>query len=324
MKGKKLSDCQILVTPTSFGKNDPDLFEYLESIVGNVVFNTTGHPMTSDALLNIITDIDGYIAGLDEIDHRVINKAKNLKVISRYGTGVDNIDLKAAHEKGIVVTNTPGVNSNSVAELTVGLMLAVGRDIVNAALDTKSGKWPRIVGVSLEGKSVGLIGFGSIGKQVARRLAGFDCKVFVYDPIITESDAIIFNAHILPIEDLISMSDFLSLHCPLDDRTIGMVNTEFIGKMKNGSILINTARGELVDELALLQAIGNGKLKGAALDVFTKQPPEIGNELLKFPQVIATPHMGAHSDCSITRMGWTALNECLAVLRGEKTSHRVV
>ncbi len=309
-----LRNFRILVTPTSYSKSDPQLRLHLEAEVKEVIYNTTGRPLAATELMKMIRGIDGYIAGLDEINGDVMRTADRLKVIARYGVGVDNI----------VVTNTPGANSDSVAELAIGLMLALARNIPMAAEATKSGKWPRMNGVSLEGKVVGLLGFGSIGKQVSRRLRGFDCTILAYDPLIPESQAIELGVQLSPQEEVIRQSDFLSLHCPLTDETRGMVNETFVAKMKTGAYLINTARGELIEETALLHAIRGGKLRGAALDVFSKQPPELDNPLLALPQVIATPHIGAHSDGATNAMGWEALEDCLAVLRGEEPAHRVV
>ena len=318
-----LKHCRVLVTPTSYGKNNPALKTQLEAEVGEVVYNTTGRPLSDTDLMEVISEFDGFIAGLDTISRPVIEAATNLKVIARYGVGVDAVDLEAAQENGIIVTNTPGANSVSVAELTVGLMLSLARNIPLATQVTKSGEWPRLGGLSLEGKVIGLLGFGAIGQQVARRLSGFDCTILAYDPVIEERQAADLNVELVPYEDVLRKADFLSLHCPLTDETKGMVNPEFLGQMKDGAYLINTSRGELVDENALYEAIDRDKLRGAALDVFTKQPPNPDNPLLSLEQVIPTPHMGAHTDGATNAMGWIALNDCLAVLRGEKPEHRV-
>jgi len=319
-----LKDCRVLVTATSYGKNDPSLRTTLEAEVGEVIYNPTGRPLSSDELVEMIGEVHGYIAGLDAIDRKVIEAARDLKVISRYGVGVDNVDLQAAKARGIVVTNTPGANSVSVAELTVGLILALARNIVIAAQATKAGEWPRLSGLALEGKTVGLLGFGSIAKSVARRLQGFDCRMIAYDPYFDVKAAAALGVEFRPPDELLGEADFLSLHLPLSPETRGMVNSEFLSKMKDGAFLINTSRGELIDEEALLEALKAGKLRGAALDVFAKQPPGADNPLLALPQVIATPHMGAHSDSATNAMGWMALKDCLAILRNEEALHRVV
>lgn len=324
MNMKPLNQCRVLVTPTSYAKNDPTLRTQLEQQVGEVVYNPTGRPLSFVELVTLIPGIDGYIAGLDAIDHSVIEAADCLKVIARYGIGVDAVDLEAARKKHIVVTNTPGANSVSVAELTVGLMLSLARDIPAAAKATSSGQWPRLAGITLDGKVIGLLGFGSIGKQVARRLQGFDSTVLAYDPNVTESQTAGSGVQLVSKQHLIQQADFLSLHCPLTEETRGIVNVHFLAQMKNGAYLVNTARGELVDDCALMDALQQGKLRGAALDVFAKEPPNVSNPLLALPQVIATPHMSAHTDGAMNAMGWGALRDCLAVLRGEEPAHRVV
>ena len=319
-----LKHCRVLVTPTSYGRNNPILKTQLEAEVGEVVYNTTGRPLSDTELMEVIPAIDGYIAGLDSITRQVIEAATNLKVIARYGVGVDAVDLEAAEEKGIIVTNTPGANSASVAELTVGLMLSLARNIPFATQATQSGQWPRLRGLSLEGKVIGLLGFGAIGQQVARKLNGFDCKILIYDPLADPEQTAQLDVQLRPRVEVISQADFLSLHLPLLPETQGMVNKDFLSQMKSGAFLINTSRGELVDEEALFQALSRDLLGGAALDCFVKQPPAADNPLLALPQVIATPHMGAHTDGATNAMGWGVLNDCLAVLRGEQPVHRIV
>jgi D-3-phosphoglycerate dehydrogenase len=291
--------------------------------VGEVVYNTTGKPLDSAQLQALLPDMDGYIAGLDWIDRSAILSARRLKVIARYGVGVDSVDLAAARQRGIIVTNTPGANSVSVAELAVGMMLALARNLVIADQATKAGQWPRLNGVSLENKTVGILGFGSIGKIVAKRLGGFDCNILAYDPELAEGPAE-YGVQLLSQNEVVGQSDFLTLHCSLGEQNRGMVNANFLARMKPGAFLINTARGELVDENALLQALQSGHLRGAALDVFSKQPPDPDNPLLALPQVIATPHTGAHSDSATNSMGWGALINLLAVLQGNEPLNRVV
>ena len=239
-------------------------------------------------------------------------------MIARYGVGVDNVDLPAAQAKGIVVTNTPGANSGSVAELALGLMLALARQIPEAVEAVHQGKWPRYPGISLEGKIVGILGLGAIGKQLARRLAGFDCRVLAFDPFADSAFAKDHQIELTSMDEVIEQADFVSLHLPLLPETRGLVNETFLNKMKKGSFLINTSRGETVDEDALLKALQSGHLKGAGLDAFRVEPPAPGNPLLALPQVIATPHLGAQTDGATSNMGWLAMRDCLAVLKNEK------
>ena len=321
---KDLAGCKVLVTPTSYSKNDPALRTSLEAAVGEVIYNTTGRPLNAQELIPLVADIDGYIAGLDAITRAVIKAARELKVIARYGVGVDAVDLNAAQKQGIIVTNTPGANSASVAELAVGLMLSLVRNIPQAVNATQSGEWPRLRGALLSGKTIGLYGFGSIGKIVAGLVSGFDCRVIAHDPYPDREFAKQLGVVLVDEDELLSRSDVLSLHCPVLPDTEGMVNDTFLYKMKPGAFLINTSRGELVDENALQRALTSGHIRGAALDVLREQPPAVDHPLLNCPPLIATPHMGAHTDEATNAMGWGALNNCLAVLRGEEPENRVI
>ncbi len=321
---KDLKTARLLITATSYAKGDPELRRETDQSVGQVIYNTTGKPRASAELAKLLPGVDGYIAGVDVIDRAALWAADKLKVIARYGAGVDNVDLQAAQEKGIVVTNTPGANSVSVAELTIAFMLSLARPLVDAVTATRQGGWPRLMGLSLEGKTIGLVGFGSIGKQVVRRLAGFDCRILAYDPWADREFAAERHVDLVELDALLREADFVSLHLPLTPETRGLVDASFLAKLKPGACLINTARGELMDEAALLQALQSGHLRGAALDVFAKEPPGADHPFMDMPQVIVTPHMGAHTDGAVRNMGWTAFEECLRVLRGEVPLHCVV
>ena len=316
--------CRVLVTSTSYGKNDPRLKTELERLVGEVTYNPTGKPLSSEEVARLLPGVDGYIAGLDVIDKSALQNAERLKVIARYGVGVDSVDLQAARAKNIIVTNTPGANSVSVAELTLGLMLALARQIPEAVAATRRGQFPRLSGISLEGKTVGIIGLGAIGKQLAQRLAGFNCHVLAYEPRPDEDFVRKNSVELVPLDQLLRNADFVSLHLPLMTETRGMVDATFLGKMKKGAYLLNTARGELVDEAALLEALKSGQLRGAALDALCQEPPDPNHPLLALPQVIATPHLGAQTDGATNAMGWLAFEDCMAVLRGDQPVHRVI
>ena len=319
-----LKECRLLVTPTSYGKNDSRLKTDLEAQVGKVTYNPTGKPLSSAEVMDLLPGIDGYIAGLDVIDAAALAGADRLKVIARYGVGVDNVDLAAAKSKKIVVTNTPGANSASVAELALALMLALARQIPEAVEAVHLGKWPRYAGLTLEGKTIGILGVGAIGKQLVRRLQGFDCRILVHDPFVDAAAASALGVELADLDDVLGQSDFLSLHMPLLPETRGVVNDEFLGRMKPGAYLINTARGEVIDETALLRALESGHLRGAGLDTFVTEPPDPESPLLRLPQVVATPHLGAMTDGATSNMGWMAMQDCLAVLNNEDPAHRVV
>ena len=320
---RELKDCKVLVTPTSYGSQEPTLITDLEDLVGEVEYNSSGKPLSSEMLQEMLSDVDGMIAGLDEIDARALLKAPRLKVVARYGVGYNNVDLEAARGQGIVVTNTPGANAVSVAELTIALILNMLRPVIPAVKDTKTGEWPRLKGFSLEGKTVGLLGLGAIGKETAKRLVGFECKILAYDLYPDEKFAAENGITLSLLEDILPAADIISLHLPGTPETKEIVNEQFLAKMKSGSWLVNTARGDLINETALVDALETGRLRGAALDVYPQEPPAKNSPLLLMDQVITTPHMGAHSDSATNAMGRMALAECLTVLRGEKPKYQV-
>jgi len=324
MNLKQLEKCKVLVTPTSFSKYNRSLAKKLEDMVGEVTYNTSCKPLKEADLLPIIKDFDGYIAGLDEITSTVIEKAENLRVIARYGTGVDKVDLDAALDKNIYVTITPGANSVSVAELTIGFLISAARNIVFANNETRKGKWPRLKGISLSGKNIGIIGLGNIGKEVALRLKPFKVKVFAYD---TNFDSVFARKNditYLELDNLLKNSDFVSLHIPVLPSTIKIVNKEFLSKMKKSSILINTSRGDLVDEEALCESLKSGHLRAAAIDTFCSEPDYLKCPLKSLPQLIVTPHIGAATDNASDEMTRISIEECVAVLSGKKPRFTVV
>lgn len=318
-----LTEARVLVTPTTFGLHDPRLRMHLEESVGEVIYNPFPRALSSEELIPLVQGVDGFIAGLDRIDASVIKATSRLKVISRYGVGLDNVDLEAATAKGIVVTNTPGANSAAVAELTMAFILGLARGFCRAVESTKGGLWPRLSGVGLKGKTVGIVGFGRIGREVASRLKGFGCRILVFDPQVKPREAIRHGVSWRELEELLGSSDIVSLHLPLSPSTRGMVDREFLGKMKRGAFLVNTARGELLDEQALLQALGGQHLAGAALDCLSQEPRSKDYPLLQDPRVMVTPHMGAHTDEATVAMGWMSLEACLSVLRGQRLPHVV-
>ena len=318
-----LKDMRVLVTATSFGNAAPELKMNLESAVGEVIYNPFGRPLTSEELMDRVKSVDGIIAGLDDFTGEVLQSAERLKIVSRYGVGVDRVDLREAARCGVVVTNTPGANAVAVAELAIGLMLALVRNLCEANQATHSGEWPRITGSGLRGKTIGLFGIGAIGKAVAERLYHFGCKLQATDPAIDDEEAKKNNIKLVPLDVLLAEADILSLHVPATPDTIGIMNRQALTRMKQGAFLINTARGELVDESDLKDALDSGHLGGAALDVYSEEPPKEGHPLMGHPRVILTPHMAARTDDAMNEMGRISLEQCLAVLRGQRPDHVV-
>ncbi|UCH88498.1 MAG: hydroxyacid dehydrogenase [Thermoplasmata archaeon] len=228
-----------------------------------------------------------------------IDQAPNLKLIIRGGVGIDNIDVEYCKEKNISVNNTPEASSVAVAELAIAMMLGIRRDLVKAHNATKSGEWikKQLKGRELYKKTLGLIGIGRIGQEVAKRAKAFEMNVIAYDPYVKESEI-----KLVELDELLKSSDFISLHTPLTDETRGMVNKDLIAKMKDGAILINTARGKLLNEQDVYDALQSGKLGFAGLDVYQSEPPE-GSPLLKADNVLLAPHIGASTHENMDRIG---------------------
>lgn len=314
---------KILVTPTSMqaGKDSAALRK-LSSYCSNLVFNPTGKPLEEDALIELLKDCDGYLAGLDFVTEKVLRSCPHLKAISRYGAGYDRIDTKIARELGISVSNTPGANAQAVAELTFGMLLALARSIPYLHTETINGNWVRSSGIELFGKTIGIIGLGAIGKKVANCCAGFHMEVLAYDPYIQEDYCKEHNISSVTLEDLLKKSDFVTLHLPLNKDTHHLIDAHAIEWMKQGAILVNASRGGIVDEEAAYHALTTGKLGGLGLDAFEQEPPE-ASPLFALPNVIATPHAGAHTKEATTAMAEMAVDNLISMLEGKECRYIV-
>jgi len=306
---------RVLVTPRSFAKTDPTPQKMLEAEGLEVVRHSGEKPLDEAELEQLLVAVHGVIVGVDPLTARVIQSAQSLKAISKYGVGVDNIDLPAATERGIPVTITPGANAASVADLTLGLMLAVARRIPFADRSVRDGAWPRVVGREIGGKTLGLVGMGMIGRLVAKRAAGFAMKILAFDQQRDAAFAAEHGIEYTDLDDLLCRSDFVSVHLPLTASTRGLIGERALSRMKRAAYLVNTARGGIVDERALVQALKNGAIAGAALDVYSAEPPT-DDELRRLPSVVLTPHMGAHTEEAVNNMGRDAAQNLLDALRG--------
>lgn len=259
--------------------------------------------MTPDELKATVPGYHGMVVrGATKVTKEVIDAATDLKVVIRGGVGLDNIDQEAAKAKGVAVMNTPEASSDSVAELAIGMMFALARGIPQATASLKDGKWEKkkFKGFELQGKTLGLIGIGRIGLATARRAVALGMEVVAYDPYVqsvSESGITLGS-----LDDVLSQSNVISIHTPLTDETKHVVNAEAFGKMKDGVCIVNCARGGIIDESALFDAIQSGKVAGAALDVFEQEPPE-DKRLLGLPQVIGTPHVGAQTREASSNVG---------------------
>jgi D-3-phosphoglycerate dehydrogenase len=250
---------------------------------------------SAEQLTADIADADAIVVrSATKVTAALINAAPRLRAIARAGTGVDNVDVPAASARGIVVMNAPGASSISVAELTMGLLLSLARHMPGADAAMKQGKWEKkkFQGSELRGKTLGLVGLGRIGQEVARRAAAFEMRIIAFDPFLPPEVAADLDVTLVPLDDLFAQAEYVSLHMPSTPQTRNLVNAQRLAKARKGLRLVNTARGDLVDEAALADAIESGQVAGAALDVFIKEPT-VDHRLQNLPQVVATPHIAA-------------------------------
>ena len=254
----------------------------------------TGLP--KEELAKALKDCEGLIVRSEtKVTAELLDAAGSLRVIGRAGVGVDNIDVAAATMRGMVVMNAPDGNTITTAEHTIALLISLARSIPQASSSLKAGRWERkkFIGVELQGKTLGIVGLGRIGRVVASRARAMGMVIVAYDPFIAQEQARDLEIELAPLDDVYSRADFLTVHTPLTAETKGLIDRDVIAKMKPGARIINCARGGLVDEGALYEAITNGSIAGAALDVFSQEPPPADHPLLSLDQVIVTPHLGA-------------------------------
>ncbi len=308
---------KVLSTSPTFGYYAPEPVEYLKSNGCEVELAPQGKKLTEQDIIDSIRDRDAVIVGVEKITAPVVQAAKKLKIVAKHGAGVDNIDVKAATGKKIAVISAPGANADAVADLTIGLFLALARNIPFADRSVKEGKWPRVMGPSLNEKTLGIIGLGQVGKKVARRASGFDMKVLAYDVLLDEAFAQKQGITFLPLDELLSKSDYISIHIPLTDSTRKLIGQRELGLMKKEACLGNISRGDIVDEAALYQVLKEKKIRGAALDVFLNEPPA-GSPLLQLDNVIATPHMGGYTFEALRETGMICATGIIDVLNGRK------
>ena len=276
-----------------------DSQEGLDQLLNHPEFKVEVHAKPSpEEFKELIKDYDGLIIRSEvKVTEEIIGAAQKLKFIGRAGTGVDNVDKKAASQKGIVVSNVPGGNTISVAEHTIGLILSMARNIPAAVTSMQSQKWEKkkFMGNEIFGKTLGLIGLGRIGNEVAKRLLSFGMKVVAYDPFANAEVAKNNGIELTTLDEVFKQADYLSIHSPLTDDTRGMINKANIAKMKDGVRIINCARGAIINDADLIEAVKSGKVANAALDVFVKEPP-VDWSIQTTPNIITTPHLAASTE----------------------------
>jgi D-3-phosphoglycerate dehydrogenase len=281
--------------------------------------------LSEDELVKIIDKYDALIVRSGtQVTARIIETAKKMKYIGRAGVGVDNIDCDAATKKGIIVSNAPEGNTLAATEHTIAMMMALARNIPQATASLKKGEWKRskFMGNEMNGKILGVVGFGRIGREVAKRAQALQMTVIAYDPFISKEIGTVIGVEMVPIVELFTKADVITVHTPLIPSTTHLINKDSIATMKDGVRLINCARGGIIDEIALCDAISSGKIAGAALDVFEHEPPT-NSPLLSFDNIIVTPHLGASTVEAQKNVAILVAQQCIETLKGGNTKNAV-
>lgn len=296
-----------MVASRSFSAN-PILREELLKSYANVSFNDSGESLKGESLIKFLSGHERAITALEILDEKVFSSLPELKIVSKFGVGLDMIDVDAMSQHGVLLGWTGGVNKRSVAEMVISASISLLHRIPEAISEVRSGTFRQIRGRQLSGRTVGVIGCGHIGKELAVLLKAFGCSVLAHD-ILGFPEFYRSNPHVSEsgLEDLLRNSDIVTLHLPLDDSTLNILDAKRLGLMKRGSILINMARGKLIDEQALKKLLKEDRLAGAALDVFSIEPP-VDTELLTLPTLMATPHIGGSTEEAVLAMGLAAIS----------------
>ncbi|CUX17335.1 phosphoglycerate dehydrogenase [Clostridium sp. C105KSO13] len=315
---------KVLVTATNYSKYCQAGKKILEDAGCEIIENPHGRPYTADELKTIAGEIDGVVAGVDIWNEDIFQHAPRLKVIARFGVGVDNIDLKAAREHGITVCNTPGINSSAVAEQAAALILSLIRQIPEMNEAVRKGQWPRPMFHEMKSRTVGFLGFGAIAKNLAERLYGFHPDMIAYDKYPNQETAGKLGVRMVSQEEVLKHADIISIHLPATDETKNLICKDTLEQMKDGVLIINTARGSIVSEDDMAEALKRGKAGGFGTDVFAEEPIDLDQPLFGFSNYIATPHVSAetYENCETTSI--VTAQAVLAVLQGEVPENQVI
>lgn len=318
-----MSNSTVLIASRSFGKATPEVFDELRAAGCALVLNPHEHSPSEADLIMLARDAAVIVSGTEALTARVIEAAAGLKGIVKHGVGYENIDLDAARARGVPVCIAGGTITDSVADMAFALLLALARKIPAGDRMVKGGGWGRVIGIELKDKVLGIIGLGQIGKAVCRRAHGFGMRVLAHDAVRDEAFAAQYGVRYGALDEVLAQSDFVTLHAPGGPVTRNLVNATTLALMKPGAFLINTARGELVDELALHDALVNGRLAGAASDVFVDEPPAKDHPLLSLDAFIAAPHSASQTLEGLRAMGTVTRDNVLRILRGEAPLFRI-
>jgi len=310
---------KVLVTVTKFGEYCAKAKKLLEDNGFEVLTPCVEFPrLSQEELLEVMPDIDAVIMGLDDWNEDVFGAAKKLKIMSRFGLGVDNVDLESAKRHGVYVCNARA-SFNAVSELAMSLLFCCLRTIPFLDKTTKEGKWERFVGDELFRKKVGLLGFGVISQTLAKRLSSFECDIYAYDLAPNRDMARDLGVTIADsIDEVLAKSEIISLHLPATPSTAHLVDRKFLGKCNKGAYIINTARGAILDEKALYDALVSGHIRAAGTDVFEHEPVSADNPLLKLPNFYCTPHQGAETIQTMENVGLIGARAILDTFQGKK------
>lgn len=289
---------KVLVTSRSFGRTGSEAFDILDQ--AGISYTLMGADYTDKKFKEVIADYDALIIGAHPFEEKDIRRCEKLKIVCKHGAGLDNIKLDVMREQGITVTNVPAMNANAVADLTMGHILNVCRGISFTDGQVRRGNWRVFIGRDAYAKTLGLVGFGAIARNVARRAKGFSMKVLAYDPFVKEIPEEFQDfVRLVDFETMVADSDFVSIHVPLTPETKNLFDKETILKMKKEAYLINMGRGGIVNEADLYEVMKNGHLMGAALDVVEKEPMDTSDPLLTLDNFVITPHIGMYSKESV-------------------------
>ena len=315
---------KVLIAPMTLAGFDSPFIRTLRTAGFELVYPAKAAQMTEEELLPTLAGIDASLAGSEPYTRRVLDANPKLKVIARVGVGYDAVDLAAATQHGIAVTITPGANHDAVAEHTFALILALAKGLVNQHNLTKAGGWPRKTTLPVRGRTLGIAGLGRIGKAVALRGECFGMNLLAYEPFPDADFVRLHNVSLVPFDRLLAESDFLSLHLPMTPESTHLINQQTLSKMKPTAFLINTARGGLVCEADLFDALKDHRLAGAALDVFEPEPPDLKNPLLTLDNLVLTPHAAGGDVKSRDDMANMAAQSIVALSKGEWPTEQVV
>ena len=296
---------KIKVSTVAFSRNT-ELVHKLRTAFPDAMINDEGKRFSREELISYFSDADGVIVGLEKIDESLLLELPRLKIIAKYGVGLDNVDLDACSKHNVTVGWTPGVNKTSVAEMALGFTLMLSRNLYVTSNQLKQGTWNKSGGVSMANQTVGIIGMGHIGKELARLLNVFGCRILANDIVDIDTNSLPPNVKMVSKEELYKNSDIISVHTPLTPLTKSMIGEEAFSLMKKTAFIINTARGGIVDEQALKKALIQKNVAGAALDVYDTEPPT-DTELLQFNNLICTPHIAGNSYEAVVAMGEAAI-----------------